>query len=125
MHPLISILIFLASPVGQPALFTSILAAGNGGTWLAILTPLGVLVTAWVTWKVAARKSSGTVKTSQSDELWKAWSDLQAAADQLREDMNQTIIDLRAENQDLRAQLADVKARLAALEGKGGRRTNQ
>src|SRR6185503_10564753 len=113
--------------------------------WLVFLGPIVVAgVTGLVTWKVAIRSTSGTVGTSQSDQLWNAWRDLQAAGDQLREDMAAELIrwrdenralheqvealtqqvrellPLRAENEGLRRRIETLTERVRVLEGQHG-----
>jgi len=104
-----------------PLLFLLAADSQSKSPWpiiLAFVGPLGVFLTAYVTWMVAKRKSSGTVQTSESGELWEAWSKLQAAADQLREDMAAELITVREENKMLRGEVDTLKAEIRTLRDK-------
>lgn len=77
---------------------------------------LGVLATATVTWLVARRKTSGTVGTSDAEEIWIANRELREML--LAEAKSRTAenLALRAENERCRADAETLRARIVVLE---------
>jgi Skp family chaperone for outer membrane proteins len=68
--------------------------------WIYLIGSLGVVLTAVVTWRIARRKSSGRIDTSEATDLW-------GESKAIRED-------LRNEANALRAEVAAARAEAAA-----------
>lgn len=90
-----------------------------------LLGALGVFLTAAVTWLVARRKTSGTVATSEAEEIWTANRELRdMLLSEARERTAENKV-LRVENERCRAESAVLRARIITLEELAARLTHR
>lgn len=75
---------------------------------VAFLGTLGAVATAVVTWLIARRKSSGSIHTSEADQLW-------AESASMRSDLRQETIALRAEVVSLRDEAVKMRDEMIVL----------
>lgn len=75
--------------------------------WLALAALLATLTTGATTWAVARRRTSGTVVTSDADQLW-------AESKIIRQELRAEAVELRAEATALRAEVASLRAEITA-----------
>lgn len=59
-------------------------------------------ITAWVTYKVASRRSSGSINTTEAADLWQA-------ADQIRKELRDEVVMLRARVRELEDRIDELE----------------
>lgn len=103
------------------------------GVWIAIGTVSGAAISGFFGWRIARRKTSGTVDTSQADTLWKESRVLReelrdevralrtslAAAENEADTLRASLYQAQLKTGELTLRIAALEARLQRYEGNG------
>lgn len=92
-------------------------------TWIiSLVGPIGVIVTSIITWRVAVRKNSGKIDTTEASTLWAEASKMREAyraeverQDKEIEDLRKTLSEVKTENTALRTRVTDLEAELKRI----------